>query len=369
MPSLILHIGSAKTGTTSIQHFLAHNRQALLERGFVVPTFLGVGPNHRWLPLLAQDGGTVDGFATRQGLHTSPQRLRDRLAAKRMELEQAAAATADTTWIISSEQLHSRLSTVDLLRLRRLLEPLFAEIRVVVYVRQPLSTAISAWSTRTRSGRVALGLEPPQSFAPLCDHAVPLRRWRQVFGRERLQVRRFHPADLRGGSLLDDFSSGAGIGSLAGLWQPAPVNRSLSYQAIKVLWHLQEHWRNQGWPTPAPGPTGPAQASPSPAKASPSPAWRWKALVRFVERSLPGFPVYIPTAGERDRFASHYAASESWLCREFFPGRSRLWEPEALPVRAEGDPRFLSALTGEEAALVAMVAELWREGADRRGEP
>ena len=253
MPSLILHIGSAKTGTTSIQHFLAHNRQALLERGFVVPTFLGVGPNHRWLPLLAQDGGTVDGFATRQGLHTSPQRLRDRLAAKRMELEQAAAATADTTWIISSEQLHSRLSTVDLLRLRRLLEPLFAEIRVVVYVRQPLSTAISAWSTRTRSGRVAPGLEPPQSFAPLCDHAVPLRRWRQVFGRERLQVRRFHPADLRGGSLLDDFSSGAGIGSLAGLWQPAPVNRSLSYQAIKVLWHLQEHWRNQGWPTPAPG--------------------------------------------------------------------------------------------------------------------
>ncbi|MFM7265374.1 MAG: hypothetical protein ACKOZW_07250 [Cyanobium sp.] len=349
MPSLILHIGSAKTGTTSIQQFLAQNREALLARRVVVPSFLGVGPNHRWLHLLAQDGGTVDGFMTRQGLHASPERLRQALAAKRMELEQAASVTPDTSWIISSEHLHARLSTVDLMRLRRLLEPLFAEIRVVVYVRQAMPTAISAWSTRSRGGRVMPGLEPPQSFARLCDHAAPLHRWQQVFGRQRLQVRRFHPADLRGGSLLEDFCSCAGIGSLSGLCQPAPVNRSLSYQAIKVLWHLQERWR-------------------SPAQGPPAPGWRWPALVRFVERSLSGFPTYIPTAKERDHFASHYAASEGWLCREFFPERARLWEPEELPVREEGDPRFLSALTAEESALVAMVAELWREGGDSSGE-
>lgn len=352
MPSLILHIGSAKTGTTSVQHFLAHNRQALAERGVVVPSFLGAGPNHRWLPLLAQDGTRVDGFATRQGLHTSPQRLRDQLAAKRQELEQAAATSAGSTWVISSEQLHSRLTAVDLLRLRQLLQPLFSEIRVLVYVRQPLATAISAWSTRTRGGRVCPGLEPPASFASLCDHAASLQLWQRIFGQQQLTVRRFHPADLRGGSLIEDFCWCAGLGSPDGLWQPAAVNPSLSYQAIKVLWHLQQRLRDEG------GGNG--------AVPQPSPSKSWRHLVGVVERSLRDFPVYVPTAGERERFASHYAASEAWLCREFFPERRRLWEPENQPVRREDDPRFLSALTPEEGALVDLVAELWRERLDGR---
>ena len=347
MPSLILHIGTAKTGTTSIQHFLCENRQALASQGFFVPSFLGVGPNHRWLPLLAQDEGTEDGFTTRQGLHTSPQRLRDGRASKRMELRQTAAATAESTWIISSEQLQSRLTTVDLLRLRRLLEPLFEEIRVVVYLRQPLPTAISCWSTRTRSGRVTPTLPSPQSFAFLCDHAPMLRRWQQVFGRQPLMVRLFHPSELRGGSLLEDFCACAGIVDLPALQQPGHSNPSLSYQAIKLLWHLQQRFEQAG-------PAVPAQALPLR-----PPAWRWKELAHFVERSFAGFPTYLPTARERDGFVEHYAASERWVCGEYFPGRQRLWEPADLPVRQECDPRFQSELHAEESALVAMLAELW----------
>jgi hypothetical protein len=347
MPSLILHIGTAKTGTTSIQNFLYANRQALERQGFFVPSFLGVSPNHRWLPLLAQEENTVDGFAIRQGLHTSPQQLRDARAAKRMELHQAASATVGATWIISSEQLQSRLTAADLLRLHRLLEPLFEEIRVLVYLRQPLPAAISSWSTRTRGGRVTPTLPSPQSFAFLCDHAPILRRWQEVFGRQQLMVRLFHGSELRGGSLLEDFCACAGIVDLPALHQPGPINPSLSYQAIKMLWHLQQRFQQAG------------PAAPAPAPHLRSPAWRWRELVSFVERSFAGFPTYLPTTGERDGFVEYYAASERWVCGEYFPERQRLWEPADLPVRQESDPRFQSELRAEESALVAMLAELW----------
>jgi hypothetical protein len=334
MPSLILHIGTAKTGTTSIQQFLSENRQALASRGFFVPSFLGVGPNHRWLPLLAQDELTVDGFTSRQGLDISPERLREGRAAMRLELQQAAATTGEATWIISSEQLQSRLTTVDLLRLRRLLEPLFSEIRVLVYLRQPLPTAISAWSTRIRSGRGTSTLPSPQSCENLCDHASTLRQWQQVFGRSQLVVRLFPASERDGGSLLEDFSACTGIGDLSGLALPSHANPSLSFQAIKVLWQLQQ-------------------------RLGDAPTWRWRELVGFVERSLRSFPVYLPTVQERECFAAQYAASEQWVCREFFPERAHLWDHAALPVRQEGDLRFQNSLSDEESALVAMLAELW----------
>ena len=38
MPKLYLHIGTYKTGTTSIQSFLTHNRENLLHKGYLYPT-------------------------------------------------------------------------------------------------------------------------------------------------------------------------------------------------------------------------------------------------------------------------------------------------------------------------------------------
>ena len=45
-PRLILHIGSQKTGTTSIQKFLEINRHYLYEQDIYIPDNLG-GMNHR----------------------------------------------------------------------------------------------------------------------------------------------------------------------------------------------------------------------------------------------------------------------------------------------------------------------------------
>lgn len=48
---LILHVGTPKTGTTSIQEFLRVNAKVLSRQGITVPTHLG--SNHVLLPVLA----------------------------------------------------------------------------------------------------------------------------------------------------------------------------------------------------------------------------------------------------------------------------------------------------------------------------
>ena len=67
MTALILHIGTEKTGTTSIQEFLAINRAALAEQGLHVPEFLGAR-SHRWAAYMAENADRVDGFSRQIGL-------------------------------------------------------------------------------------------------------------------------------------------------------------------------------------------------------------------------------------------------------------------------------------------------------------
>ena len=55
----ILHIGTAKTGSTTIQSFLQQNRQDLLARGFYFPHSLGQA-NHEKLVAYALDPSKIE---------------------------------------------------------------------------------------------------------------------------------------------------------------------------------------------------------------------------------------------------------------------------------------------------------------------
>ena len=61
--NLILHIGTEKTGTTSIQKFLKKNIDQLGRNGVFVPrTPMLDSGNHRWVPLFANNDGFSDDF-------------------------------------------------------------------------------------------------------------------------------------------------------------------------------------------------------------------------------------------------------------------------------------------------------------------
>lgn len=117
-----LHIGSTKTGSTSIQDMLAANRDLLAQHRVLYPASLGA-TTHNVIPIYA--GGTFRhselhrkvGVFSREDYKTFTQTSP---AAFRAEVEAAGAEHI----IISSEHMQSRLyKPAHFTRLRTLLEP------------------------------------------------------------------------------------------------------------------------------------------------------------------------------------------------------------------------------------------------------
>jgi hypothetical protein len=358
MPSLILHIGTAKTGTKAIQRFLAANRQLLAAQGVVVPDIDSTRINHRWLVFLAQAADKVDAYTLRAGLGETPEQRHRSRQQLRDQLEERAARAPDSRWIISSEHLHSRLGPEDLQRLRQLLETIFDRIEILVYLRHPLATAISSWSTKVKNGILSTSLMPPQACAVICEQNTRLRAWQQIFGSDNLNVRLFQSSAFMGGELLEDFCAACSITSKGGFSFPGVANRSLSFLAIKVLAHLHSIYADGWLPQQAEPPSLSAKAI-----ATPS-AWHWGELVLFVARHLDAFPAYLPSRAEHDLYADYFRESDLWVQQEFFAGQP-LWQDGLPSLREDSDPRFRSALSAEEQALAGMLAELWRERCQR----
>ena len=143
--SAILLIGTEKTGTTTLQHFLAANREVLRWRGFVYPSFCGPSTTPGSPPTRSTRGGAIR-MREALGVRGPSGRGADARAA-------AAAAAAelagDATAIFCSEHCHSRLKTPEeMATLRDFLGGFFDDIRVGVYLRR---------RTRSRSASIRPG--------------------------------------------------------------------------------------------------------------------------------------------------------------------------------------------------------------------
>ena len=80
----------------------------------------------------------------------------------RLKQEIEASASDCKRWIISSEHLQSRLTTdEEIHRLYQLLRDLFKEITIVLYIRNPVDTAISLLSMFCIYGDVLEQLPEP----------------------------------------------------------------------------------------------------------------------------------------------------------------------------------------------------------------
>lgn len=332
MRRLILHIGTEKTGTSSIQRFLSLHGRRLAGLGIRTPASLAdPAGNHSWLPLLAYDPGREDDLSRRwlNPQHDRQQQIAARLALFRRELEQGG----DATWIISSEHLQSRLTTAEeIARLRQLLEPLFREIRLLLYIRQPIATAVSLWSTAVQCGHPYARLPDPAQpyWHNLCDHASTIQRWSAAFPDRPLQVRLFQRGDLRDGDVISDFAEAAGIDSARHWPRPRRENPTLSHRGILLCAEL-----NRRMPRPDDG--------------------RPCRLVSLIARATAALPGYQASPEEERAYEERFEASGEWVRANRFPGRQRLWDAGAGASRRRR-PVQLSSL---ERAGIAALAGLW----------
>lgn len=210
---LTIHIGTEKTGTTSIQAALAKDRARLAGQGVLFPKLFG-SPNHMELAVAASDPNPRDELQMielrRQ--NCGHDEYRERIAAQ--IADEIGDANA-TNVVVSNEHCHSRLRGPA--AVRRLID-LFGiapeQCRIVVYLRRQDRLAVSLYSTVLKLGGASsvfpetTGVELPYYF----DLERVLDTYAQVVGRERIRVRLYEPGLLLNNDVVTDFYNVAGLG-------------------------------------------------------------------------------------------------------------------------------------------------------------
>ena len=225
-----LHIGTEKTGSTSIQTFLAENRPALRVRGWLYPRTTGIRAHHDLVAYSLDDERDDDIRRAKEGEQFSLDAFRRHLIES---LENEIAASGASTLALSNERLATRLlRPTEIARIKGLCDRFAQKTRVIVYLRNQPDFLVSRytnviWEGGTRDfdfrGRTAIA-----------DYGLLLDRWGHAFGKENLFVRRFEPADFPDGDLIADFTRSVGLDA-RGLPTPPRTNPSLDAKSLAFL--------------------------------------------------------------------------------------------------------------------------------------
>jgi hypothetical protein len=348
----VLHIGTEKTGTTSLQRFLGLNRERLMAAGFFVPMSLAPEAaagvlNHSDLAAMAMADWRGEDDLRRQRAATGASglaRLRA-VSAAALAAEIATVPAACTTLLLSSEHCHSRLQfRHEIAALRGFLAPWARRFEVLVYLRPQHELALSQYAMHLLAGA------PPASMLPAdgadwpagpayFDHARLLARWSAAFGREAMRVGRFVPDGIAGGDVIEDVCGRLGIE--AGSWpRPERMAGNVSARAHRFLAAFGARMagldrREAGW------------------------------LSDFVTANLrlsePGGGI-APPRRQAEAFAARFEAGNERVRAEWFPERERLFDLDFSGYPEAEDTRPLS---GEEVMdlLVGLLrAEVRRPG-------
>lgn len=207
----IVHIGTEKTGTTSIQKYLFQNRKKLRKAGFHFLQSAG-STNNRALPAYFVAESRFDDFYRDEGITTieAKAEFRNQFLQK-FEHEIGTLPKNIHTVVISSEHFHSRLRTPEEVdKVHEFLTSYFDDIRIVCYLRDQLSTCSSYYSTGLKSGNPATFAE----FFQRCNsenyyfnYYEVLSNWERRFGFGSLDVSLFSRKSFLNNSLLDDFTA------------------------------------------------------------------------------------------------------------------------------------------------------------------
>ena len=346
MTRLVLHIGTEKTGSTTIQKFLDVNRDALSDRRFYTPRTMGnpttSAVNHLALCILAQNPDTE--YKTPRllaGIQDGEVEDFVRTERLRFEAEMSSLPPFVHTVVMSSEFLHSQLVDPDEInRLYSYLSQLFSEIEILVYLRRQDLLALSLFSTRIKGG------EPwPKEVFPEIDNDIPyyfdylalLKNYADVFGGNSVKVRKFEKAAFTGGRLTEDFLDAVGLTQEDSLIGVEDHNPSLDVAALKLLAALNPY-------------------------VPPFLAGKWNplrnGLVELLEKHFQGKSM-IATRSKAKRFYSNFKHSNETARRLFAPHFEAplfLEDFGSYPLKAK-------AVADLPAALATMVAVLWNEHA------
>jgi len=227
----ILHIGAPKTGTTTLQYFLVKNHQALRKQNIFIPAYADTYASHiklavaTYLPDVweSQPGFSFLGHhfyhchvkknfpSLEKEKKTLTPDDQERLWEEyRREIE--TNCTRDDLVIFSSEHLAGFHDNYEAERVKKLMDSLFDDITIVLYLRRQPEYLVSYYSTSIcwHGAPWTFGEHP---HSPAYDKL--LKRW-SIFGKDKIKVRLFDKQELHNHDIFSDFAATVGF-DMAGL--------------------------------------------------------------------------------------------------------------------------------------------------------
>jgi len=329
----ILHIGTEKTGTTTLQGYL-HSAQSELN-GQGVAYYASPGRvESRALAASAVGDQAPDDFLKQLSVQSPEQRHVFREQTKRhFHAAMTALDERIHTVVISSEHFHSRLRHPWQVKwLHDLITPWANDVQVVVYLRPQTDVLSSYYSTALKNGEVrsleGLGGRICHTANHFYNYQMLLTLWGDIFGTENLLPRLFTPEDLIQQDIVADFFKVIGM--------PAPRNWNLSVprqneslnplgqgllRGINQAWRQDDGFLSRG---------------------------EYKCLARRIKQVFVGSGERLPFDKEVE-LQSAFDASNQWVCEQWFENREVLFKPATPRKKAP------LSISNEHLALVEAV--------------
>jgi hypothetical protein len=231
---LVLHIGSGKTGTSSIQTFLNRNRDRLADLGHLYPKTPGVTRHIRLGLFIRPDDALDDYIGWHRQCASSPEAFR-RTFRRRLfrEINESGLSRV----LFSDEALYGS-SRESLRRLSRFTHRIAGSLRLVVYLRRQDDHLASRYQQRVKIGetkRLSDWVNEPD-LSDAYDYDARLRMWERLLDPDEFVVRRFERDSFVDGSLLQDFLDASGVDARAEEMAQGPSrNISLDAESVEFL--------------------------------------------------------------------------------------------------------------------------------------
>jgi hypothetical protein len=335
---LYLHIGTEKTGTTSVQKFFKANREILAENGIVYPHAPGK-QNHMGLAASAQDVSKRGPLRKSLGIKSEDDAIKFR-AEMLSGLAEELAARPYKLAFMSGEHCSSRLIEDEEVQwLKDELSKFFDNIHILIYIRRQDDYLLSTYSTAVKSGATyPLRLPTERAIEQRYDHWDVLSRWARIFGRDRIICRKFERTNLKSGDIVADVLDIAGIDPNLGFTRPEDVNEALDAETLEFL-----RLFNKFVPRFEGREVNPLRDN----------------IVGLLSKVSDG-PLITMEEGELDRFMALFGESNRKVAEEYFGGAIQASDNPLFLPRSDKRARTREAVLTPERA-VELCAMLWQE--------
>ena len=224
-----LHIGTQKTGTTSLQKLFSVNREYLADAGVLYPDCFGEPDHRRFTQIAVGDLIAADAQGPPNAMGQPSINAKEVFKRLRNETQDCRPKHI----IISSEHLHSDVATAgDLQRIKDLLEPFCRKVIVYIHLRPQVDVIISLASTAARNGQrvVSAYIDEASPEKRFFDYLSLVHMWEGGFGAENVRCIAYRRRSDMAGVLCE--ATGVDVGALKA---PDKANQSLDVRTIMLL--------------------------------------------------------------------------------------------------------------------------------------